>query len=66
MKLVLNLSFVRKRLHGVQNDQNNVARSRSADDLPATAFAVLAALDNARKVQDLDLGTLEQIAHAQL
>ncbi|KAJ8530370.1 hypothetical protein ON010_g14542 [Phytophthora cinnamomi] len=54
LELELDELLVRGGLHGVQHDEDDVARARRADDLSAAAFAVLGALDDAGQVEDLD------------
>lgn len=50
--------LVRHGLGRIKHDKDQVARTRCADDLPPTAFAVLGALDNPWEVYNLDLGAL--------
>mmetsp|Transcript_12153 Transcript_12153/g.30665 ORF Transcript_12153/g.30665 Transcript_12153/m.30665 type:complete len:417 (+) Transcript_12153:144-1394(+) len=56
LELVLDELLVRHGLQAVQHDDDQVARARGGDDLPAAALAVLGALDDSRQVQQLDLG----------
>lgn len=47
-----------QRLEAVEHDEDERARPGHGDDLPAAALAVLGALDDAGKVEQLDLGAL--------
>eukprot|EP00968_Pinguiococcus_pyrenoidosus_P000367 scaffold24_cov245-Pinguiococcus_pyrenoidosus.AAC.19 len=55
IQLMLDLELMTHGLGRVQHDEDEVARSRRADDLATSALAVSRALDDPRQVQDLDL-----------
>mmetsp|Transcript_102463 Transcript_102463/g.306074 ORF Transcript_102463/g.306074 Transcript_102463/m.306074 type:complete len:296 (+) Transcript_102463:340-1227(+) len=66
LQLVLDLPLVHYRLHHVQDDEDEAAAHRGADDLLSAALAILGPLDDAREVEQLYLGALvvEDAGHA--
>ena len=56
LELVLDFLLVGERLERVEDEQDQVAGARDADDLLAAALAVLGALDDAGQVEQLDGG----------
>ena len=55
VQLVLDLVLVAHGLGRVEHDEDEVARTRRADDLPTATLAVAGALNDTGQIQDLDL-----------
>ena len=53
-ELVLQNRQIVQRFQHVEHDEDEVTRPGNSDDLPASAFAVLGAFDNARQIEHLD------------
>mmetsp|Transcript_6266 Transcript_6266/g.17970 ORF Transcript_6266/g.17970 Transcript_6266/m.17970 type:complete len:274 (-) Transcript_6266:154-975(-) len=66
LQLVLDLLLMGDRLHDVQDDEDQAAAHGRADDLLTATLAILGALDNPGKIQELDLCALvvEDARHA--
>eukprot|EP00047_Mylnosiga_fluctuans_P001872 m.222272 g.222272 ORF g.222272 m.222272 type:complete len:496 (+) comp10733_c0_seq1:131-1618(+) len=58
LELTLDDLLVPERLQDIKADEDQIARTRNCNDLATTTLAILGTLNDSRKVEQLDLGTL--------